>query len=250
MTVLRRIIPVITLDRGEAVKTTKFLDPSYVGDPVNIVSIFNNKSVDEMVILDISRDPSHLDLGLLREIAEESFFPISYGGNIRSSHDLDLVVATGYEKIILGSAADNPGVLAYAIEALGSSGVAVIMDSRPSTGEFDQFFVKGGTRLGVVPLKQRVDYLEDQGIGEFIFQDIDADGVREGINHEFASFVSDITTVPTTYVGGVSSIAEIDFLFGLGFSGVAASSFFTYVGCRRAVLLSYLSEADYARDPS
>jgi cyclase len=238
----------MTLDRGEAVKTTQFLDPSYVGDPVNIISIFNNKLVDEMVILDISRDPTHLDIGLLREISEESFFPISYGGNISSCNDLDLVVATGYEKIVLGSAAYNLQVLEYAIETLGSSGVAVIMDSRPLTGEINQFFVKTGTKLGIVPLKQRVEYLEDRGIGEFIFQDIDADGMRAGINQQFAHFVSDITTVPNTYLGGVSSVDDIDFLFGLGFSGVAASSLFTYVGDRRAVLLSYLSEVDYPRE--
>src|SRR4051794_31538316 len=98
-----RVIPVLLLRDGGLVKTVKFKDPTYVGDPINAVRIFNEKEVDELVFLDIeatrnNRPPS---IEVLAEIASECFMPLGFGGGIRDIPTATEILGLGVEKIIL-----------------------------------------------------------------------------------------------------------------------------------------------------
>lgn len=237
-----RVIPCLTLKDGGLVKTVRFRDPTYVGDPINAVRIFNDKEADELMVLDISASvASRLpDLALLSQIVAEAFMPLGYGGGIRSVDEASAVFDLGVEKIILNTAAHaDAGLVATLARRFGSQAVAVAIDAKPKFfGGWDSVTMSGTRGTGRDPVSAARLFVE-AGAGELMITAVDRDGTRAGYDLKLISTVAGAVNVPVIACGGAGSIADLAKATSAGAAAVAAGSLFVYHGPHRAVLISY-----------
>ena len=238
---LKRVIPVLLLKDDELYKTVRFVQPKYVGDPINAVRIFNEKEVDEIIILDIDttvkgKEPNY---ELLREIASESFVPMTYGGGIKSVLMFKKLVQLGYERLCINSGFYNDrDLVEKCIDKFGSSSVIIGVDYKNIKGR-NVVFVESGKKNTGIELLDYIKQAEESGAGEIFLNSIDRDGTYQGIDFETAKKVSEVCHTPTIICGGVNSIENIKKAFKLNISAVAAGSLFFFYGRHRAVLINY-----------
>ncbi len=244
-----RIIPCLLVKNGGLVKTVKFAKPKYVGDPINAVKIFNEKEVDELIVVDIdatvhNREP---DYGLIKNLAAECRMPLCYGGGITAVEQIEKIVSLGAEKVAISSAAiREPELVAQAAEVVGGQSVVVVMDVRSGwrRGKYELCTHNGRKRTGVCPIEfaQKAQAL---GAGEVIINSIDRDGVMEGYNLELVRAIREAISLPITVLGGAGSLDDIGELIDtFGVVGAAAGSLFVFKGVYRAVLISYPSRSE------
>lgn len=240
-----RVIPVLLLKGNGLVKTTKFADPRYLGDPVNVVRIFNDKGVDELMLVDIdaSRSGTSSDPALLAEIASEAFVPVASGGGIRSLDDIAARLTLGFEKAVINSAAvENPRLISEAAAEFGSSTITVSIDVRNRRFGKREVAIKGGTKLtGLDPIEHAVT-VAGQGAGEIVVQSIDLDGSMGGYDLDLVAGIAKATDVPVVALGGAGSIDQLAAAIERGAAAAAAGSMFVYQGRHRAVLINYPSD--------
>ena len=237
-----RVIPCLLLRNGGLVKTVRFDDAKYVGDPINAVRIFNDKEVDEMVFLDISATPAGRgpNFDLLNDIASEAFMPFGYGGGITSIDEVRRLFALGIEKVILNtSAVRSPDLISDAASIAGSSSVVVSVDVRRSWRGKYTVFTAGGAERTKLELLDFVIELERLGAGELLLNSIDRDGTMGGFDNELIRSVSDVLSIPVVAVGGAGSLEDFRHAVDHGASAVAAGSMFVFHGRHRAVLITY-----------
>lgn len=243
-----RVIPCLLL-RGEGlVKTVKFKDPVYVGDPINAIRIFNDKEVDELLFLDItaSRENRGPPLNTIRDFASECFMPVGYGGGVRSLEDAREVLALGVEKIVINTMAlRRPEVVAEIAREFGSQAVVVSIDAREKlTGGYEVMGLCGTEKTGLKPV-EHARRMVDVGAGEILVNSIDRDGTRSGYDIALVRSVADAVCVPVIACGGAGSLSDFSEAVSAGrASGVAAGSMFVFHGKHRAVLISYPSRAE------
>jgi cyclase len=240
-----RIIPCLLIRNGGLVKTINFGPSKYVGDPLNAVRIFNEKEVDEIMVVDIEaaaqkREPNY---SLIRNLAAECRMPLCYGGGVRSSEQFQRLVALGVEKVAIGSsAAEMPELIADAAEKVGSQSVAVVMDVKkagPSGREYRVFTYNGTRDTGYDPAAFATR-VAAAGAGEIIINNIDRDGEMKGFDLDLIHRVRAATNLPMTVMGGAGSLADIGKVIEtFGLIGVAAGSIFVFKGIYRAVLINY-----------
>ncbi len=246
-----RVIPVLLLRGKGLVKTVKFKDPKYIGDPINSVRIFNEKEVDELVFLDITATPEGRgpDFDLLADIAGEAFMPMAYGGGITTLEQVQRIFALGFEKVVIDSAAYvAPQLIRDAAAIYGSQSIVGCVDVRRTLlGRYEISSHSGKTKQSV-GLKEHVQTLERLGVGEIIVNAVDRDGTQSGYDLKLIREVASAVSVPVVACGGASGID--DFVAAVhegGASAVAAGSLFVFVGPHRAVLINYPARADLAR---
>jgi cyclase len=238
-----RVIPVLLLkDRG-LVKTVKFANPRYIGDPINSVRIFNEKEVDELAFLDISATPSRRppDFDIIEDIAGEAFMPMAYGGGITSLEQIRRIMSLGFEKVILGAVTyDNPDVVRQAAEIYGSQAVVACVDIKKKLlGGYDLYTHSARTRRAG-RLEEHLAKLVACGVGEIIINSIDRDGTMSGYDLGAIKAVSGRVSLPVIACGGAGSIDDLAAAVKeAGASAVAAGSLFVYKGKHRAVLINY-----------
>jgi imidazole glycerol-phosphate synthase subunit HisF len=238
-----RVIPCLLLLNKGLVKTVKFKDPKYLGDPINIVRIFNDKEVDELVFLDITatvenRPPS---FDLLRNIASECFMPLGYGGGIRNMDDIKKLLGIGIEKVVLNaSAVENPTLIREAADHAGSSSVVISMDVKQNLlGKYEVMTRSGKKKTGLDPVKHAVE-MERLGAGEIFINSIDRDGVMQGYDIPLIKKVADAVTIPVVACGGAGNLGHIAEAITQGHASAgAAGSMFVFQGPLRGVLISY-----------
>ena len=245
-----RIIPVLLVRNGGLTKTVKFGPGKYVGDPLNTVRIFNEKEVDEIVVLDIdataqNREP---DYKLIRNLAAECRMPLCYGGGVKTAEQVRQIVELGVEKVAISSAAvENGGLIAETAEQVGRQSVVVIMDVRKKGlfGGHYEVFTRNGTKatgLDPVAFARKAEAL---GAGEIVVHSIDRDGTMKGYNLDLARQVRQAVALPMTVLGGAGSVDDIKTLIhAFGTVGAAAGSLFVFRGKYRAVLISYPSREE------
>lgn len=243
-----RVIPCLLLHGEGLVKTVKFKDPVYVGDPINAIRIFNDKEVDELVFLDItaSRQDRGPPLSIIRDFASECFMPVGYGGGIRSLDDARQVLALGVEKIVINTMAlRRPELVAEIAREFGSSAVVISIDARKKlTGGYEVLGLCGTYRTGLKPV-EHARRMVDRGAGEILINSIDRDGTQNGYDVALVRSVADAVSVPVIACGGAGSLSHFSEAVSAGHaSGVAAGSMFVFHGKHRAVLISYPSRAD------
>jgi cyclase len=241
VTPIPRVIPSLLLRNGGLVKTVGFKNPVYVGDPINAVKIFNDKEVDELVLLDIdaSRKGRGPDFALLGRIAREAFMPMAYGGGLRSLDDLSRVLGMGYEKIAINSVAlQDIDFVRRAADACGSQSVVVSIDvKRDLFGRHVVFdHVSGKTRGEPAAFARQASHA---GAGEVLLNAVHRDGTQEGYDLEVIRKVAAAVDVPLVALGGAGSIKDFNLALAAGASAVAAGSIFVFHGPRRAVLITY-----------
>lgn len=239
-----RVIPCLLMLNGGLVKTVRFKDPKYVGDPVNAVRIFNDKEVDEMVFLDIGATPSHSgpNFELLEDIASEAFMPFGYGGGITTVQQVKRLYALGVEKVILNTiAATNSQLVEEAASLAGSSGVVVSIDTRRNWLGKYAVYTRGGRQSLPVDPVTHARAMEKAGAGEILLNSIDRDGSMEGYDLDLIQQVADAVSVPVVAAGGAGELRHFRQAVEHGAAGVAAGSMFVFHGKHRAVLITYPS---------
>jgi cyclase len=243
-----RVIPVLLLKGRSLYKTRRFEKPVYVGDPINAVKIFNDKGVDELIVLDIgaTREGRGPDLGYLREFAEECFVPLAYGGGISNVAQAEAVLKVGVEKIAINSAAlGTPTLIREAAASCGSQSVVAAMDVK--RGLFGGArvartspSVKGTAHVPAVWARQ----LADLGAGEILVNSVDRDGTGKGYDLEVVGEVAHAVGVPVIACGGAGSLADFREAVQAGAAAVAAGQMFVFHGRLRAVLINYPATQD------
>lgn len=238
-----RVIPALLIRGTGLVKTVKFADPKYLGDPRNTVRIFNEKEVDELVLLDIlaPRDGKAPQYDLVREIVSEAFMPIGYGGGLRSLDDCLRMLALGVEKVIVNTAAcETPQLVTEVAERLGSSTIVVSMDVRRSLfGKYEVCGRAGQLRTGKDPVMWARE-MEERGAGELLLNAIDRDGMMQGYDLELLQAVTAAVSVPVVACGGAGSVDDLGRAVREGHaSAAAAGSLFVFKGRHRAVLINF-----------
>jgi cyclase len=241
---LPRIIPSLLVRDGGLVKTIGFADPKYVGDPINVVKIFNEKEVDELAIFDIDasvrgRTP---DYKMISNLAAESRMPLTYGGGVKTMEQARAIVGLGVEKVAISSAAvQTPKLISAIKDAVGRQSVVVVLDVRRRTGstQYDVWIHNGKVNTGRSMTDVAAE-VETLGAGEIIVNSIENDGRMQGYDMEMARQINAITGVPITILGGAGSLADIAILIkNFGVIGAAAGSLFVFKGNYRAVLINY-----------
>jgi len=238
-----RVIPALLLRGQGLVKTVKFKEPKYLGDPINIVRIFNDKEVDELVLLDITATPEKRgpQFDLLKNIAGEAFIPLAYGGGIRSMDDVKKLLSIGIEKLIMNtSAMETPSLVREVADHAGSQAAVVSMDVKKGfLGKYEVFTHCGQKKTGLDPVKHAVE-MEKMGAGEIIINSIDRDGTMQGYDVELVRKVADSVQVPVVACGGAGNLSHVSEVIKQGHaSAAAAGSIFVFQGPLRGVLISY-----------
>ena len=208
-----RITPCLLVHKKGLVKTVEFKEPKYVGDPLNAVKIFNEKEVDELIILDIDatiegRGP---DFNFIKNIAIESRMPLCYGGGITTVEQAKKIISLGVEKIALSSAAiENPQLLVEIGNAVGVQSLVVVLDVKKK-GLFKNYevFTHNGKLHVDKKLTDIVSMLNNIGVGEIVINSIDEDGKMNGYDFKLFEFVRELTSCPLTILGGASSLENI-----------------------------------------
>jgi cyclase len=240
-----RVSPCLLIRNGGLVKTRQFKDDKYVGDPINAVKIFNEKSVDELIIIDI--DATALGKGpdyrLIEKLANESRMPLCYGGGIKNALQAERIVQLGVEKVALSSAIiERPALINELAEIVGGQSIVGVLDVKKSLFKSYELYTHNGKKKVKGSLLQWVEKFQECGVGEILFNAIERDGMQNGYDLNLANLVSDHLTVPSTYLGGASSLADIGKLVeNVGVVGCSAGSLFVFKGKYRAVLINYPS---------
>ncbi len=239
-----RIIPCLLVHKKGLVKTTKFKEPKYVGDPINAVKIFNEKEVDEIIVVDIdaSRQEKEPDYQLIENLAIECRMPLCYGGGIKNVEQAQRIFSLGVEKIAISSAAiSNPSLITEMAERVGRQSVVVVLDvkKRLLGGKYEIYTHNGMRATGIDPIifaKQA----EELGAGEIVINSIDQDGMMKGYDHSLINKIREVISIPLTVLGGAGSLEDIGQIIQQhGIIGVAAGSLFVFKGKFRAVLINY-----------
>lgn len=242
-----RVIPCLLLKGEGLVKTIKFKAPKYLGDPINIVRIFNDKEVDELIFLDITATVENRppNFELLGKITSECFMPLGYGGGIHDMDDVKKLLAVGVEKLVFNtSAVENPSLIRAAADHAGSQAVVISMDvKRTLLGKYEVYIRSGKKGTGLDPVKFAIE-MEKQGAGEIFVNSIDRDGTMQGYDLELIRRVADSVTVPVVACGGAGNIQHLADVINAGASAAAAGSMFVFQGPLRGVLISYPAQEE------
>ena len=242
-----RVIPVLLIDNGGLVKSIRFRNHQYIGDPINAVKIFNEKEVDEIAILDISasREKRSPDIEQVKKIAGEAFMPLAWGGGINSLRQVQELVEAGVEKLIMNhSAIHNPSFISEAAKWTGSQSIVVSIDVKKNIwGKYRVYTANGAGKTSLDPA-EFAQQMESAGAGEILLQDIDRDGCFSGYNLELIQLVSSKVSIPVIAASGAGSIADFSSAVNSGASAVAAGSLFVLQRPHRAVLISYPTQQE------
>jgi imidazole glycerol-phosphate synthase subunit HisF len=244
-----RITPTLLIHQKGLVKTRKFKDPKYVGDPINAVKIFNEKEVDEIIILDIdcSRYKKEPDYQLIEKLAYECRMPLCYGGGIKTLGQAQQIFSLGVEKIAISSLAiENPAMITKIAEVVGNQSVVVVMDVKRKLlgGKYEIRSINGINSTGLDPVEYAIK-MQNMGAGEIVLNSIDHDGMMDGYDVNLIRKVKASISVPMTVMGGAGSLEHLgEVIKEHGIIGAAAGSLFVFKGKYRAVLINYPTKSE------
>lgn len=243
-----RVIPVLLIQNGGLVKSIQFKKHQYVGDPINAVKIFNEKEVDEIVILDISatQEKRAPNIQQIAEITGEAFMPLAYGGGITSIEEIKEILYEGAEKVVLNtSALDNPQLILRAAQRFGNQSIVVSIDVQKNwLGQYKVYRNNGAKNTGINPV-ELAKQVAELGAGEIMLTSIDRDGTFGGYDLDLLKQITQAVDIPVIACGGAAEVQDFQQAVAIGgASAVAAGSMFVYQRPHRAVLISYPAQQD------
>lgn len=244
-----RVIPCLLVRNKGLVKTRRFAEDKYVGDPMNAVRIFNEKEVDELMVLDLDATAAGtgINFKLVERLAAECRMPLAYGGGVQTVEQASRLIGLGVEKVSLGAAAvRQPQLLREIARELGSQSVVAVIDAKKKLlgQRWEAKILNGKTGTGRCPIELAREF-QDLGVGEIVVNSIDHDGMMDGYDLELAERIRAAVDVPMTVLGGAGSLDDLHALIArLGIIGAAAGSLFVFKGPYRAVLISYPTAAE------
>jgi len=239
-----RIIPCFLVHNQGLVKTTKFQDPKYVGDPINAVKILNEKEVDELVVLDIDasvlgHEPNYK---MIENLAAECRMPFCYGGGIKNEEQALRIFGLGVEKIAVSSLAiENPFIVEKIAQKVGNQSMVVVIDAKKKllSNKYEAY-IHNGKVNSKLDVEKLVADLEKMGVGEIVINSIDKDGTMSGYDLNLIKKIRDTISIPLTVFGGAGNYDDLGNLIAEnGIIGAGAGSLFVFKGKYRAVLISY-----------
>lgn len=239
-----RIIPSLLVHQKGLTKTVKFGKGKYVGDPINAVRIFNEKEVDELIVVDIdatveNREP---DYTMIKNLAAECRMPFCYGGGVKTVEQVKRIINLGAEKVAISSVAiENPSIIKEMATAVGNQSIVVVLDVK-KVGLFDKYelFTHNGKKKVKTPLIEFAKLAEENGAGEILLNSIDNDGVMKGYDMNLIEKIRESVSIPMTVLGGAGKLEDIKQVIDkYGIIGAAAGSLFVFKGMFKAVLISY-----------
>jgi imidazole glycerol-phosphate synthase subunit HisF len=239
-----RIIPCLLIHKGGLVKTVQFGAPKYVGDPLNAVRIFNEKEVDELMVIDIdaTRTGRAPDEDVIASLAAECRMPLAYGGGVKTVEQIERLIGLGVEKVAISSAAvSNSDLIPKAAERVGSQSIVGVMDVKAGglLRKSEVVTHNGTKRTGLSPL-EFARKLQQLGVGEIVVNSVDRDGMMQGYDMALVDSIRAATDVPLTILGGAGTLDDIGQLVARHpVIGAAAGSLFVFKGRFRAVLINY-----------
>lgn len=241
-----RIIPCLLVHKKGLVKTRKFSEPKYVGDPINAVKIFNEKEVDELIVLDIdaTAESQQPDFEMIKNLASECRMPFCYGGGVTTVEQAKKIISLGAEKVALShSAISNTNLLRVIAKEIGNQSVVVVLDIKKrgllKEGGYD-LYTKNGKHKANVKVLDFIAELNSIGIGEIVINSIDNDGMMTGYDFQLIDLIRNHTDLPITVLGGAGSLDHIkEVISRYRIIGVAAGSLFVFKGKYNAVLINY-----------
>lgn len=242
-----RIIPVLLIDDRDLVKTRRFAEPTYLGDPVNAVKIFNIKRVDEMAVLDISatRRGVEPDYEFIGDIASQAFMPLSYGGGVNTVDQARRILAIGYEKVVLNTAlAEKPSLVGEVANFAGSQSVVASIDAKRVEGKW-RCVVRDGRKVVDLNPAEMACRAEELGAGEVLLNCVDRDGTCDGFDLELVHSIANAVSVPVTACGGAGCVHDLKKVLEEGHAhAAAAGSMFVFYGRLRAPLIQFPTEEE------
>lgn len=244
-----RIIPCLLISGNGLVKTRKFKDPIYIGDPVNAMRIFSEKEVDEIVVLDIdaSRQQQEPNYELIAEMAGEAFMPMAYGGGIRTLDQVRKLIRSGIEKVVINTAAtESTDLIRVVADIYGSQAVVGAVDVKKTLFGGYRVVTKSATVDSGLDLYVHIQQLIAAGVGEIFINSVDRDGMMAGYDLPLIRSVTQNVNVPVVACGGAGTIEHLS--QGVnegGASAVAAGSMFVFYGKHRAVLINYPKNVNF-----
>ena len=242
MIINKRIIPTLLISNGKLVKTVNFGNKIYVGDPINAIKIFNDKEVDELILIDIdaSKTKSQINYKLVEDCASECFMPLCYGGGIKNIDDATHLFSLGIEKICIQSSYfKDPNLLTELSSKYGSQAIVISLDFKKNI--FGNYNIINSSNGSVIKknLNDLLSELTELGAGEILMNVINNDGKMSGMDLEMINKIASNTSLPLIALGGVGSLIDIKNAFINGASAVSAGSFFVFNGPHKAVLITY-----------
>lgn len=243
-----RIIPCLLVHEKGLVKSVNFKNHKYVGDPINAVRIFNEKEVDELMVIDIdatveNREP---DYKMIENLAAECRMPLCYGGGVKTVEQAQRIFSLGVEKIAVSSAIiEDPAFITRMAEKVGTQSVVAVLDVKKKLlGGYEVYTHNGKKKTGKNPIEFAKE-LEKLGIGEIVINSIDNDGVMKGYDMSIIEKVREALTIPMTVLGGAGSLQDIGQLIKkFGIIGASAGSLFVFKGVYKAVLINYPTRSE------
>jgi cyclase len=249
-----RIIPCLLVHNKGLVKTVNFKEPKYVGDPINAVKIFNEKEVDELIVLDIDATVENRapNFELIKNLATECRMPFCYGGGITSVEQAKKIIELGAEKVAISSSAINdPSLIKNIGLEVGVQSVVVVIDVRKKSilfgGGYD-IYIKNGKEKVKINLKDFIEQLNKIGVGEIVINSIDNDGMMKGYDIPLILMLREWTNFPITALGGAGSTNDIkELIEKFKIIGASAGSLFVFKGKYKAVLINYPNQEEKFR---
>lgn len=250
--VLKRIIPCLLYDGNGLVKTIRFKNPNYIGDPINAIKIFNDKEVDELIFLDInaSKQKRTPDYEKIKDMASEAFMPFSYGGGVKKYEDFKNLYKIGVEKVIVNSLIqENPELIKKIINEYGSQAIVASVDYKKQMFGGLKPFSYIGNRIDF-SIKNYVHYLEKEiGVGEIMINNVDREGTWEGLDFKTTEEISNVLSIPLITTGGCGKVEDIKKIFEeTNANAVAIGSMAVYSKKGMGVLINFPNRIGIVKD--
>lgn len=237
-----RIIPTILLTDYGVYKTRKFKNPTYIGDPINTVKLFNELEADELIVIDFmaSKNNSGINFSVLRDIASEAFMPLSYGGGITDEAQVSELFKIGFEKVVINTAfLKNPSLIKALTNRFGSQSITISIDYKKDLFGRRIVFSHSRIRHKFKNLGEAIDAAVNLDVGEIFINCVPNDGEMVGMDRDYIIQLNNSLNIPVIGCGGLKDVAEIQDLLDSGVDAVAGGAFFVFKGKQRGVLISY-----------
>jgi len=246
-----RVIPILLLKGKGLVKSIKFKDYRYIGDPINAVKIFNDLKADELVFLDIlaSKEKRTISLDFVRNVGDEANMPFAVGGGIRTIQQIKEIINAGAEKVVINTyAVENPDFIKLASDEFGSSTIVISIDVKKKFLGKKQVYTLAGTKATGLSPVNFAKQMQAKGAGEIIINSIENDGSMTGYDLELVKQISMAVEIPVVAAGGAGVLNDFSKAVTESYtSAVAAGSMFVYHGPRKAVLVNYPSNDEFKK---
>ena len=228
----KRIIPCLDVAAGRVVKGVNFQNLRDAGDPVELAKLYGDAGADELTFLDISAsvEDRSTTLEMVSRTAEQVFIPLTVGGGVRESSDVDRLLRAGADKVSINTAAiNNPHLINEIADRFGNQVLVLSVDARRAeTPSGFEVTTHGGRKSAGLDALAWVEEGIARGVGEILLNSMDADGTGDGYDIEMIRAVRAISSVPVIASGGAGKLSDFASALDAGADALLAASVFHF----------------------